>query len=214
VTIRLIVVGAGGFGRETLDVIEAINGESRDPAFDVLGVVDSHPSDSNLDLLRRMGVSWLGSEAEWLARGEAAQYLVAIGNPLVREQVAQRFDAAGLDAAVAVHPRASVGSLPRFGAGTIICAGAQISTNIVLGKHVHVNPSATIGHDSVLSNFVSVNPGAVISGDVAIQRGTLVGAGAVVLQGLSIGEYSIVGAGACVVRDVDPGRTVKGIPAR
>lgn len=213
-TSRLVIVGAGGFGREALDVVHAVNRSSIDPAFDVLGVLDSNPSSSNLDALRRMNVAWLGAEADWLRAGEDASYLIGIGNPEVRERVASLFHKAGLVAATAVHPKATVGSLSRFGEGTIVCAGAQISTNVLLGRHVHINPSVTVGHDSEISDFVSVNPGAVISGNVAIERGALVGAGAVVLQGLVVGEGSTVGASACVVRSVDANQTVKGIPAR
>jgi len=214
VTTRLVVVGAGGFGRETLDVVDAINRASHEPVFDVIGVIDSSPSPSNLNALQRMGVAWLGTEADWLATGDDASYLVGIGNPVARERIAKVFDDAGLVAAIAVHPRATIGSLSSLGAGTIVCAGAQISTNVALAAHVHVNPNATIGHDSHLSDFVSLNPGAIISGNVVVERSSLVGAGAVILQGLVVGSGSVVGASACVVRNVDAHRTVKGIPAR
>jgi sugar O-acyltransferase (sialic acid O-acetyltransferase NeuD family) len=214
VTTPVVVVGAGGFGRETLDVIEAVNRHSPTPVFEVLGVVDSHPSDANLELLERMGVRWLGAEAEWLASGSPARYLIGIGNPAVRERIRRSFDAAGLTAATIVHPGAIVGSLSSIGAGSVVCAGAQISTHVTLGDHVHVNPGATIGHDTAIADCVSINPGAIVSGDVAIGSRVLIGAGAVVLQGLRVGEDAVVGAAACVVRDVEPARTVKGIPAR
>jgi len=214
VTTRLVVVGAGGFGRETLDVLRAINRSSQEPVFEVLGVLDSNPSASNLDALNKMQIAWLGGESDWLASGDDASYLIGIGNPAVRERIAQLFDGVGLAAATVIHPHASVGSISQFGEGSIVCAGAQISTNVVLGRHVHINPNATIGHDSKIADFASVNPGAVISGNVEIRRRSLVGAGAVILQGLVVGEESVVGAGACVVRSVDASQTVKGIPAR
>ena len=97
--------------------------------------------------------------------------------------------------------------------GVVVCGGgAHVSTNVRLGRHVHVNPNATIGHDSILESFVSVNPAAIISGDVHVRSRTLIGAGAIVLQGLSIGAGTTVGAGAVVTRTVPDGVVVKGVP--
>jgi hypothetical protein len=47
----LVVIGAGGFGREALDVITALNSAVASPLFDILGVVDDSPSVPNLDRL-------------------------------------------------------------------------------------------------------------------------------------------------------------------
>ncbi|WP_349899468.1 acetyltransferase [Parafrigoribacterium soli] len=213
-TTSLVVVGAGGFGRETLDVIEAINRVAKVPVFDLLGVVDSDPSSINLSRLRARNITYLGSESDWLALGNRPQYLVGIGNPTTRQRVHERFDAAGLVAATAIHPNATVGSMSQIAEGTVICSGAEISTNVKIGRHVHINPNATVGHDSILNEFVSVNPASTISGEVSVGAGTLIGAGATVLQGLAIGSRVVVGASACVVKDVPDGITVKGVPAR
>jgi sugar O-acyltransferase (sialic acid O-acetyltransferase NeuD family) len=208
----VVVIGAGGFGRETLDVIEAING--RDDTFRVLGVVDSAPSSLNLRRLSERNVNYLGSEDEWLAEDVAASYVLAVGNPVVRATIAERWNRAGRSTVTLVHPSAVVGSRSSVGPGSVICAGAQISTNVVLGESVHVNPNATVGHDSVLNDFVSVNPGAVVSGDVTVGARSLIGAGAVILQGLRVGGKSIIGAAACVIRDVPSDSTFVGVPAR
>ena len=210
----LVIVGAGGFGRETLDVALAVNAATPDAAFDVLGVIDAQPSEINLERLRDRDIPYLGTESDWFISRASADFVIAIGSPAVRQRVAAAFQAAGLRAATLVHPSVVIGSQSSIGAGTIVCAGAQISTNVHLGEHVHVNPHATIGHDTVVESFVSINPAAVVSGDVTLGTGTLVGAGAVILQGLSVGAASTVGAAACVVRDVPKGTAVKGIPAR
>jgi serine O-acetyltransferase len=49
---------------------------------------------------------------------------------------------------------------------------------------------------------------------VNIGDGVLVGTGAQILQYINIGENAVVGSGACVVKDVEPGITVVGIPAK
>lgn len=78
--------------------------------------------------------------------------------------------------------------LTTFGEGTVVCGGAVISTNVKVGDHVHINPSAVIGHDTTIDAFVSINPNATVSGDVHLQEACLIGAGAVILQGLTVGK--------------------------
>lgn len=209
----LVVVGAGGFGRETLDVVAAIN--AVEPTFDLRGVIDSGPSRLDLERLGARGVRYLGSADEWLRSCAGDErFIVGIGSPRVRRRIAGQFEARGLRAAILVHPRAELGTKTTLGAGVVVTAGVQVSTNVTLRDHVHLNPGSIVGHDSELEAFVSVNPGAIISGNVRVRQGALIGAGATVLQGLEVGASALVGAGACVTRDVAGSVTVVGIPAR
>ena len=213
-TIPLVVIGAGGFGRETLDVIEAINAVTPVPKYEVLGVIDAQPSQQNLQRLADRRINYLGTESDGLARAQHAQFVVGIGSPALRLLVAERFAQFGFMAATLIHPSSGIGSMSQIAAGSVICAGVQVSTNVQLGRHVHLNANSTVGHDSVLADFVSVNPGAIISGEVRVETGCLLGAGSVVLQGLTVAAGAVVGAAACVTRDVEGSATVVGVPAR
>ena len=210
---QIVVVGASGFGRETLDVLDAMTRACSDHA--LLGVIDDQPSAINLQRLADRGLAHLGSLDAFLAATVVpVDFLVGIGDPAVRSRVAQRLEAAGHRPFTAVHPTAIIGSRVRVGAGSVICAGAVVSTNVTLGRHVHLNPACVIGHDTSLADYVSINPAATVSGEVSVERDTLIGAGAIILQNLAVGASTIVGAGAVVTKDVPAGVVVTGIPGR
>ncbi|MGY1802948.1 NeuD/PglB/VioB family sugar acetyltransferase [Blastococcus sp. SYSU D00922] len=210
----IVVVGAGGFGRNVLDAIEAVNRAADRPTLNVLGVLDDSPGHENLARLERRGVPHLGPIEGWLAEARDVRYVSGLGIPAVRLHVAERFAERGLPSVTVVHPGAVVSPHVSVDQGTVILGGVQVLADAIIGKHVHLNANAMIGHDSVIDDFVSVNPGGAVSGRCHVQRGVMVGAGAVILQGLTVGAGSIVGAAACVVHDVSPGVTVVGVPAR
>ena len=183
---RVVVVGASGFGRECLDVLEAM--AAAGSPVEVAGVVDDGPSELNLERLTARGVRYLGTVEEWMAAGEVpTKYVLGVGSPEVRRRLVGVLEDAGARPFTAIHPSATFGAQVVVGEGVVVCAGVAVSTNVRLGRHVHLNPNATIGHDAVLADFVSVNPAAVISGEVAVGERSLVGAAATVLQGLSVG---------------------------
>lgn len=210
----VVVIGAGGFGRETLDVIESINAAASESLWNVVGVIDDGPSAEQLERLSVRGYDYLGALSDSRAVLATAQCAIGIGSPAVRSRIATLVAGLGGHAAVLVHPSAVIGSQVEIQSGSVVCAGVQLSTNTRIGRYVHLNPGAIIGHDTVLDDFVSVNPGAIVSGDVRVGTRTLVGAGSVILQGLTVGDDVIVGAAACVTKNVAAQAVVKGVPAR
>ena len=143
---------------------------------------------------------------------------VAIGDPVLREECVQKCTVAGLGFATLIHPRVEASQWVSLGTGTIVCAGAILTTNITIGVHVHINVGCTISHDANLADFVTLSPGVHISGWVNIGRRAFLGTGAAVVNGSSdrpivIGDDAVIGAGACVIQDVAAGTTVVGVPA-
>lgn len=208
----VVVVGAGGFGREVAVLIRELMAAGADVT--LAGVVDDAPSDINRERLDRLGVPLLGTVDDLVRHGQGSQVVIAIGGIAARRAIAQRLEDAGATFTTLVHPRAWVSPDVTLGDGAIVCAGARLNTNISVGRHVHVDQNATVGHDCLLEDFVRLNPQACVSGDVTIGAGTQVGAGATVLQGRVVGADCTVGAGAVVTHDVPAGVVVAGVPAR
>jgi sugar O-acyltransferase (sialic acid O-acetyltransferase NeuD family) len=203
----LVIIGAGGFGRDIYDLVGDIDG------YRVLGFVDD--GEPPLDLIRLRGACLLGGLAELAALPPEAQYVIAIGSGKVRRKVDAEISALGLKPATLIHPKAVLGRYANtVGDGTVICARAALTTNIHIGRHGQIHPSVELGHDGVIGDFVTVFPGATVSANVTLEDEVTIGAGATIIQGLTVGRGSYIGAGAAVVTDIPPGVVAVGVPAR
>ena len=205
----LFIFGAGGHAREVAQLAEALNRVAL--TYSVRGFIEHDMS----TIGRRVGrYTVVASDGDILSRQAAV--VMGFGSPAAIQRVAGLAgEAAGLEWPNLVHP--SVVWQPEtvlLGKGAVLCAGAILTTDIRLGAFTVVNRSVNISHDVEVGDWSVINPGAQLSGDVTIGRGCLIGAGAVVLQGRHVGDGAIVGAGAVVTRDVSPGTTVVGVPAR
>lgn len=204
----LLLVGCGGHGRELLDVVLAIN--RREPTFEFLGVLDDGGDRDGL--LARRGVSLLGDTS--LLATIPAHYVAGVGSPEGRRRVVDVATMHGRQAATLIHPTAVLGSGLRIGPGFVAAANAQVTTNVSIGRHVHLNIGSTVSHDCMIGDYVTLSPGVHVSGGTSIGEGVVLGVGAVVRQGICIGARTIIGAGAVVVDDIPADVTAVGVPAR
>lgn len=205
----LVIVGAGGHGRETATSISnQIVGKT--PL--LLGVLDDNPETSTEQLLQKMGLRLLGDHT-WL-RNNNALYVLGIGSPSVRKALDLELSNWDREAWTSIHPAASVSETNRLGDGVVIAQGVVVTTNVDIGRHAHLNVNSSVSHDSIIGPYVTISPGAVICGSCVIEEAAYIGANACVIQGITVGKGAIVGAGACVIANVAPGQTVVGVPAR
>jgi sugar O-acyltransferase (sialic acid O-acetyltransferase NeuD family) len=209
----VVIVGCGGMGRETVDLIDRINTAKPANRWNILGFVDDNPSDINLKRVDALGLSLVGTSKIAIATLDSPYFVLGIGNGITRRGLAGVFEKAGWEPATLVDPSAFVGRGVEIGAGSILAAGAFVATNARLGRHVHVNVNSAVGEDTVVGDYATCNALVTISGGCVIGEGANLGSGSTVIPGVRVGRDAIVGAGACVVRDVRAGATVKGVPA-
>lgn len=205
---KLAIVGAGGHGREVLDIVEALRRET--PGVEFVGfVADGVPDES---LVTRRGATVLGG-VDVLESLDVA-YTIGIGDGGARRGIDQRLRSWGRTAITIVHPLASLGSDIEMGDGVQLAAGARVTTNVRLGRHVHLNVNAVVSHDCVVGDYSTLSPGVHLNGNVTIGENVFLGTGAIVTPGVAVGDNARIGAGAVVLDDVPPGTTAVGVPAR
>lgn len=203
----IVIIGAGGFGREVAWLIEEINKTT--PEWNLLGFVDDNEKIQGTTI---NGYKVVGT-VEWL-KNQELHVVSAIGDPLVKKTVLDKINDSRNHYPVLIHPSVMYSDSVYFGEGTIICAGSILTVNIEIGKHVIVNLDCTVGHDAVIGDYSTVLPSVNISGFADIGERVSVGTGTAIIQGVSIGEKSVIGAGSVVVKNIPSNCTAVGAPAK
>jgi len=197
-----VILGEGGQGRDVLDALLAAGRT-------VAGVFDN----GNPPL--PPGVPLLGKLDEWTEQiRPGVEFMPGMGNSTERCEIAAAVFARGGQLASAIHPNAVISPGAKVGTGVFIAAGCVIAPEAVIGDLSFLNANCSIDHDCELGVAVQLSPGVTFPGGVKVGDSAFVGAGAVVLPGKRIGVGAVVGAGSVVTKDVPPGVTVAGNPAR
>jgi len=208
-TERIVIYGAGGLGREILQVVREMQACRKDvecaafvvdEAFATADVVNGVPVHRNF---------------HGIAQDECVRFVIAIGDPAARARIARAVESAiGPRFATVIHPRALIDGGVSVGVGSMIMGLTSLTTECQLGRHVLINPGCTVAHDNTIEDFATLSPGVNLAGRVRVGEGCLLGIGASVAPDVNIGRWSVVGAGACVIRDVAPHSVAVGVPAQ
>lgn len=209
--VPLLIVGSGGFARETACVVHAVNATA--PTFDLLGFLDDAPARQGAVV---DGLPVLGP-VEAAAAHCDARLVVCTGSPRdysSRRRIVARLGLPPDAFATVVHPAASVAPGATLGPGTVLLAGVVVTAPVAVGAHVAVMPHVVLTHDDEVGDHVTVAAGARLAGGVAADDGCYVGAGVLVREHVRIGAGALVGMGSVVLHDVPPGEVWAGSPAR
>lgn len=204
---RILIVGAGGFGREVLHWC-------RDAWPDRAALFAGFLSE-NTDILSGHDCPLPVVSDPATFEPQAGDALVmAIGIPGVRRRVAEDLLARGAEFLTLVHPTAIVAPTATIGTGSVICPGAIVSDSARLGRFGLVNYHASLAHDAAAGDFAVLSPYAALAGSARIADDVFLGLHASVGPSVSIGPRSKVAANSCALADVPGDSLVLGIPGR
>lgn len=207
---KIVIVGAGGFGREVKMLIDQINLNSKE--FDFLGFYDDGIAKSTII----NGFNVLGSVSELFKIDYDLSVVVSIADPVIKKKIHNVLKGnPKLIFPTLIHPNVLIGGDNVFiGQGCVICASNIITVNINIGNFVIFNLGCTTGHDTSIGDYCSFMPFVNISGEVIIEDLVYVGTGAKIINLLTIGNSTKVGAGAVVSKNLPAHCTAVGIPAK
>lgn len=206
---KIVIIGAGGFGREVKMLIDQIN--LKENKYEFLGFYDDGFEKGTSINYNEV----LGSIDDLAKIDYKINVVVAIGSPDIKRKIVEKLINPNISFPTLIHPSVLIGSeFVSIGKGCIICAGNIITCNIEIKDFVILNLMCTVGHDTTIHSYASFMPSVNISGEVVIHEEVYVGTGAKIINQLEIGKQTIVGAGAVVSKSLPERCTAVGIPAK
>jgi len=207
----IVIVGTGGFAKETAFLIEEINRKNH--IWKILGFI---ASDEKIKGSTHGKYDIYNTDEFLLKTSKKLNVVIGVGDPKLINNLSNKFKKNNnLIFPNLIHPNA-IGDWERikFGEGNIICAGNIFTTDIKIGSFNIFNLNCTIGHDTEIGNCNVINPSVNISGGVKIENNILIGTGAQLLQYINVCSDSIIGAGSVVTKNIKEPGVYIGIPSR
>jgi sugar O-acyltransferase (sialic acid O-acetyltransferase NeuD family) len=206
---RLIIIGAGGFGREVLEW--ARNSRAYRREWEIGGFLDDRPE--ALAGAPEIQLPILGTTHDYEPRPKDT-FICAMGTPALRARMRKHFEARGAGFTRLIHESCIVGSRVDLGPGVILCPRVVLTCDISVGANTAFNIGAAVGHDAVIGDDCQISSFCDITGYVNIGNRVMMGSRASIIPGKRVGDEAVVGAGSVVVSNVPEAVTVFGNPAR
>lgn len=208
----IIIVCAGGYGREVLYMVNEHNRLAdvryhRERPYRLLGFIDDNPNaldGTGID------VPILGRISEWEPIGNE-YYLLGAASPEVKVKLTRQLKDRGCRFDSIIAPWSMVADDCEMGEGCFVTA-YSISAGVKLGNFVNIN-GAMITPGAVIDDYSTITGFAVVEA-AHIGKRVFVGSHAVVPDGIHVGDDAQVSVGSIIDHDVAPGTTVFGVPAQ
>ena len=147
---KLLILGAGGYGKTVWDVANQLD------IYEEIHFLDDNQS----------GGLVLGKCEEYAAFADAqTEVYPAFGNNEMRIRWLNVLQQAKIAIPTLVHPRAYVSPTALLGMGTVVLPMAVVNTGVLVGNGCIVNIGALIDHDSILEDGVHLAPGAIVKAE-------------------------------------------------
>lgn len=198
--------GAGGLGREVLELARTIN--SIGNRWERIVFIDDEPTKTEVN------GSAVVTYKEFKEMREEAEAVIGIGEPAIREVKFNVLKNDGIKTPSLIHPEINIPETTTIGDGTIIQYRCFISCNVTIGENVYIQPHCNISHDDRLADGCMVSGFSNIAGNVKIGKYAYLGLSAIIKENITIGDNAIVGMGSAVFKDVPDEIIVLGNPAK
>ena len=203
----IIIVGASGFGREVLRLIENINEVK--PTWNILGFLDDNPN--ALDGIEcEYGI--IDSIQQWQPK-DNQMLACALAFPEVKKKVVELLKERKAKFATLIHPNAVINPRSTIGEGTIITNNCSISDNAHVGDFCTILGSG-VAHDATVGDYSTLSGKCQLNGHVECGKMVYMGCGVLVAPSVKIGDCATVGIGSVVISKVKAGTKVFGNPAK
>lgn len=207
---KLLIIGAGGFGREVLQYALDIQESVQTPVWEVFGFLDD-----NLTALEGYDCGYGVKETISDHRvNDQYVYICAIGDVKTKLSICRSFAEKGAHFINLVHPTALIGRTCAMGHGNIVCPYAALTADVRIGDYVILNQRSGCGHDAVLGDGCTLSAFCDVTGFATLGEGVFMGSHAVICPGVKVGAYAKIGAGSIVLRHVKDDTLVFGVPAK
>jgi len=206
-THRILIVGAGGFGREVLLWARDTWPEHASQIAGFLAADD--PASKSLPNRLPILASPLAYEPE-----PDDLLLLAIGIPRTRRAVAESLLSKGARFLTLVHPTAILAPSATIGIGAIVCPFSIVSDAARVGHFALLNYQSSLGHDASVGDYAVLSPYAALGGNARVEDDVFMGIHATVGPGRRIGARSKVSANSCALADSPPDSIIFGAPGR
>ena len=204
----VVILGTGGTG------LYMAGTARRTGTLKVVGFLDDDPAKQGRTFC---GHPVLGGLGAWSDLPEHCLFLSSLYGDRKTPQYHDLVRALGIPEerwALVIDPGAVVYEEVVLGRGTFIGPGCVVGPMVRLGRWCALIGNVYLGHHTALHEYVLCANSVSLAGAVTVEDACFIGANATVRQHTRIGPGAVVGMASAVVRDVGPGETVAGNPAR
>ena len=203
----VIIVGAGGFGRELRHLLPACLPANEYQFKGYLGKDQGVGADADAE-------QWTLADPEVYQPQPTDRFALAIGNMEARKRIVETLVAKGAQFVSLIHPLSLVADTAKLGAGVVIYPFAVVSNETVIGDYAKLNYYASAGHNVRLGKYCLLAPYATVNGFSVLEECVYLSTHSTVAPVVTVGTRSKVSANSAVMRDVPPDSMVYGIPGR
>lgn len=212
-TEKIVIIGAGGFGREVASMIKRIN--KLKAKWEFLGFFDDDADGKPKGSKNEYGPI-LGTVSELNNITEKMNVAIAVGSPKAVKAIVSKLDSPYLSFPNLIAAEASILDEDNYvmGKGNILSSFASISCNVHIGNFNIFNNRVSMGHDAVIGNYNVCMTAVRISGGTVVGDGNLFGVSSIVIPGVKVLDGNTISPGSVIMRNTKSNSTYVGNPAK